>query len=468
MTIPIYKQEQIDGVAKAIASQKSIAYVSQARVSENFETDINRFKGLARQSDYKDGLYPLDSILVTVGCNRNDDAFLPKYAWAARNTPVDKPVNFMHNESDIIGHMTASLVIDADNNIVDDSLAFDEIPDFFHIVVASVLYKDWDNEEKQERMDKIIAEMPDNKWFVSMECLFRDFDYGLVTEEGNKVVARNSETAFLTKHLRAFGGTGQWQGQRLFRVLKDFYFSGKGLVDNPANPESIIFNEIESPFSISKAAITVASINQENNNNMADTNDKVIADLQAKIEKLESEREANIVKAQEGMKAQHEAEVAALNETLKSQSEKLAQFEADVAASKEEFEKLTKEFASIKEEKDGLSDKLQSLEAAKALAERSSQLVVAGLDKEAADKVAERWASASDEQFADIVALHKKEEVATASVVTDETQTETDTVTEDLEEASASTLEGSSVLDSETDLEEELSKAAASWIKQLL
>ena len=48
--------------------------------------------------------------------------------------------------------------------------------------------------------------------FVSMECIFRGFDYAVQAPDGNKhIVARNEETAFLTRHLRSYGGTGEYQ-----------------------------------------------------------------------------------------------------------------------------------------------------------------------------------------------------------------------------------------------------------------
>ena len=46
-----------------------------------------------------------------------------------------------------------------------------------------------------------------------MECFFKGFDYGLLNSETGeyKVLARNEETAFLTKYLRAYGGDGKHQ-----------------------------------------------------------------------------------------------------------------------------------------------------------------------------------------------------------------------------------------------------------------
>ena len=77
-------------------------------------------------------------------------------------------------------------------------------------------------------MKKIIAEIEEGKWYVSMECLFAGFDYALIGEEGSaKVLARDEESAFLTKHLRAYGGTGEYQGYKVGRALEIYLFQVK-------------------------------------------------------------------------------------------------------------------------------------------------------------------------------------------------------------------------------------------------
>ena len=54
-------------------------------------------EAVAQNEDQID-LYYLKSILVSTGWNKNDDVFDSKELWAAKNTPEDKPFNFMHNE----------------------------------------------------------------------------------------------------------------------------------------------------------------------------------------------------------------------------------------------------------------------------------------------------------------------------------------------------------------------------------
>ena len=44
-------------------------------------------------------------------------------------------------------------------------------------------------------------------------------------KEENKVIARDENSAFLTKHLRAYGGTGQYDGYTVGRLLRSIFKS---------------------------------------------------------------------------------------------------------------------------------------------------------------------------------------------------------------------------------------------------
>ena len=106
-------------------------------------------------------------------------------------------------------------------------------------------------------MDQLIAEILEGKWAVSMECLFKNFDYAVVTPTGeNKVIARSNESAFLTKHLRFYGGSGEYGGNKIGRLLRSFVFSGKGMVTNPANPRSLILTDDVNPFKTNSQSIS--------------------------------------------------------------------------------------------------------------------------------------------------------------------------------------------------------------------
>ena len=243
MTIKIFQKEIDDGVGELVKSTASVAYCSEASVRKKVtEADVVRAtqKIVAENKDQID-LFYLESVLVSCGWNKNDDVFLAESTWEARNTPEDKQFNFMHDENDIIGHITGSYVLTKDGKAVaDDSL----MPEDFDIITQAVLYNSWTDEENKERMSKILSEIEDGKWYVSMECLFAGFDYALINDDGNaKILARDEQSAFLTKHLRAYGGKGEYEGYKVGRALRNIAFSGKGLVSKPANPRSIILTK---------------------------------------------------------------------------------------------------------------------------------------------------------------------------------------------------------------------------------
>ena len=232
--LEIFEQEKLDGLGEALAYH-SIAYNLDLKQASE-EIIAETAKWVATAGITQPDLFYMDSILATLGWNLNDDIFLKEEVYPARNTPVDKPFNKMHNQEDIIGHMTSSRLLNSDYKTVDGE-------EFEHIAVSSVIYTAWRDEKKKLEIDQVIAQILDGKWKVSMECLFNKFDYGVITPEGKQlVVARTPETSYLTKHLKAYKGTGTFQNNRIGRVLRNITFCGKGLVDNPGNPYSIIFN----------------------------------------------------------------------------------------------------------------------------------------------------------------------------------------------------------------------------------
>ena len=293
----VYKQEILDGVADVVKATASVAFCTQATVVDNATDSPVLEKVLAANANPKQvDLYYIKSVLVSTGWNKNDDVFQPEITFAARNTPEDKQFNFMHNENDIIGHITGSYVVDRSGNKIEG----DEMPAQFDIVTEAVLYNSWSDPQNRERMSNIIAEIEQGKWFVSMECLFAGFDYDVVNPEGeHKIVARNEESAFLTKHLRAYGGTGEFDGYKIGRSLRDISFSGKGLVNKPANPRSYI---------IDASSDSVTDNHEEHNLSfptgditMADEikNEEVEVELAAASEEIATEAEVTTVKTEE-------------------------------------------------------------------------------------------------------------------------------------------------------------------------
>ena len=404
----IYQQEINDGISDLVKSQASIAYCTTASVaskaSEQDAVEIEKIIAGKSNPDQID-LYYLESVLVSTGWNKNDDVFMPESTWAARSTPEDKQFNFMHNENDIIGHITSSYVLDKEGNKI--SADQDESPKDFDIITEAVLYNSWTDPENRERMSQIIAEIEEGKWFVSMECLFSDFDYALIGPEGNNhVVARSDESSFLTKHLRAYGGEGQYEGYTVGRALKNIAFSGKGLVSNPANPRSVILEKSRS-FIINEdmSNFSIGDISMSDNNSILEqqiTNlkeDLAVAKaeneaMKQSVEEAKDKEFATTIEAFEADVQSKDEAIANLEETVKSTQAKIAELEDALATSQEELETTQKQIAEmVQKEK---------------TAARKTALTEAGLEEEAVEESLAKFESLDDEAFEAVVALFGK------------------------------------------------------------
>ena len=453
----IYPKEIADGLESSLAKAGAISYASVACAYVPSEEQVERAKLLATKSQGKSNLnqvdlYYLNSVVVSTGWNKNDDVFDIAETWAARNTPEDKQFNFMHDESDIIGHITANVVTDFEGNVISDDQT--EVPESFNIVTSAVLYNSWSDPELKERMERLIAEIEDGKWFVSMECLFNNFDYAVVSPEGNnQIVQRDEASAFLTKHLRAYGGTGEYEGYKVGRMLRNISFSGKGLVNNPANPRSIILSNTTNPFQNSKA--TLISDTNIKEINMSDDSlrtqvDELKAELAGAREAAESAKKEILAKQEEEVKAQ----VEAFEATISEKDEAAAALEAQLTEATEKTEALEAEVTQKQEELTEALAKIEAHEVEIKLAARKAALVEAGAEE--VEEIIEKFASADDEMFDEIVALltakwndkkkneeddEEKDEASVVETVSDEEIDEAEATADSLEEVEESAEE---------------------------
>ena len=408
MTIKIYKKEIEDGIGELVKSTASVAYCSEATVNTYAPDSLPKpnskiiDKVIAENKDQID-LHYIESVLVSCGWNKNDDVFLTRATWEARNTPEDKQFNFMHDENDIIGHITGSYVLTKDGKAVADN---EEMPEDFDIITQAVLYNSWTNEENKDRMQKIISEIQEGKWFVSMECLFSGFDYALQGPDGDsKLLARSEESAFLTKHLRVYGGTGEYEGYKIGRALSNIAFSGKGLVAKPANPRSVILN------SKSTAQFNVQEMNSNlsiGDFNMSDVLTNQVAELKTQLEAAKAENEAikakieeakdkelaSTVEAFQTQAEESQATIDELNETIKSTQARVAELEDQLNTSTTELAEAMKEVALMKKKE--------------AMKKRKASLEEAGFEAEEIEESLATFESLEDEAFEAVVALMKK------------------------------------------------------------
>ena len=386
----IYKAEIQDGLGDLLSSTNSVAYCGVAKCFSPSTEQQESMKLIASEaSDNKDqiDLFYLESVLVSTGWNKNDDVFDPKETFAARTTPEDKPFNFMHDEKDIIGHITGNRVVDFQGTAIAEET--ENPPTEFNILTTAVIYKEWSDVDQRQRIQKILAEIEEGKWFVSMECLFPNFDYALVDKEGGtRVVPREESSAFLTKHLRSYGGSGKYEDYRVGRLLRNLSFSGKGLVSKPANPRSVIL-EGNRFFDESEAQILTISSTKEND--MSEL-DKQIDDLRSELAEAKAANEVLKEKVVAEQQAEFESKIQALEATIAEQAETLKAKEVVVA---EQAEAIAKAADDMKEK----MEKLREMQKKEAMNKRKAQLEELGLETEEAEATLAAFEDADDETF---------------------------------------------------------------------
>jgi len=409
----IYQQEISDGLDATILANNIIACESVAVVSDssdrNLDNLINKIKAEANPDQID--LFYIKSILVSTGWNKNDDVFSPAETWAARNTPEDKQFNFMHDENDIIGHITGSYIVDKNGNKVEA----EEAPEEFDIVAEAVLYNSWTNPENRERMQKIISEIKEGKWFVSMECLFAGFDYAITDAEGNnKILARDEESSFLTKHLRAYGGTGEYQGYKIGRSLRQISFSGKGLVAKPANPRSVILNA-------SKAfdQQTVLQDLKQGDVDMSNENllEQQIADLKSELASAKEALEASQAK-------ESEEALAALEQVVAEKEEALASLRGEITAANEKIAELEETLSAQAKDMEEKMEELRKMQKEKKMATRKAALLDLGLEDSEAEETVASYEEFDDTTFDAIITAMKYMDKKKAVVKEEEVKAE--------------------------------------------
>ena len=431
----IFQQEITDGLAPKLEASSSLSYACEVSPSKDYSRhNIKDLKGLAAFQD--SDLYYVQSILVTSSWNKNDDIFDKAEIWQARHTPEDKPTNLEHDEATIIGHITANWPINEDGELISEATSIDSLPNKYHILTGSVIYRAFSNPELKERSDKLIAEIEQGTKYVSMECFFKGFDYGLINKSSGeyKILPRNETTAYLTKYLRSYGGQGEHDNYKIGRVLRDITFSGKGFVNKPANPDSIIFTKnmfieedsenIDKNFAnLSAAGVcdNQSNLNVENNTMNLEAIQAEVADLKTRIESVAGCSE--VVKEAYSLAAELKDKVVALEAdlALKNQSiTELSSAQEAFAAEKEEAAKKKQEEEAMMEEK--MKKVASELEVAiETIAEyknkeeemakkekkmkRVAALMEMGINNDAATATVEQFAGLDDETFAAMTSL---------------------------------------------------------------
>jgi hypothetical protein len=418
-----------------ITEDKSDLLINSLEKLKKQEDKANIGKVLAQvvNDSHPDLMYG-SAILMSTLMNRNDDLFLAKPTWDARGTIVNNPYNDDHIETNIIGHIIGYRLLDSNSSIIDEDAYTDgTYPEYFDVEVDFVMYKSIFPEIASEILEKA----PKNQKFVSVEAKLENFDYALVDVNNDvKIIARNEKTAFLTKHLRVYGGSGKYNNYKVGRALSKFRFTGMGSVDVPANPgsEYTKLNKIE----VSQA-------------NFEDSTDRKVYShiIKGTVMKIETLEQANSVidslKSEiEGLKASAAQEesnkkietLTASNSDLTSRltasetktqiaEQKISELQTQLAASEEKVKTIEASLA----QKD---EAIKAFEKEKKDAARLEKIV--SLKIELNDEKKTKLLAMSDEAFASV--LEFATSVAPSGQVTKEESTEE--ATKVLENTSAS------------------------------
>jgi len=407
----IFQQEYDDGIADVISANASISYASSVESSNISNSKI--FKSLASVND-KD-LYYTQSILVSTSWNKNDDIFDKAEVWNAKKSPEDKPTNLEHNESIIIGHIVSNYPITEDGILIDENTPIENLPDKYHILTGSVIYTAYTQPELQERTNKLIAEIENGSKYVSMECFFNGFDYGLINKATNefKILSRNNDTAYLSKYLRAYGGIGEHENYKIGRVLRDITFSGKGYVDKPANPDSIIFNKDSFNFlqkndDLKKIGVLdTQSTEHMENKTMSEQVESPVVDCSQAVQASEN-AVAELQNKIDDMTSTHAESLNKLSEEknqLIADKEAAAQQSADYVSQIQTLQSTIAELeAKLNEANNSVAEYMKKEKNMR----RKAALLDSGVEDSETDEVLSKFESLDDETFAAMTDMMKK------------------------------------------------------------
>jgi hypothetical protein len=178
---------------------------------------------------------------VSSGENLNHAYFMPSEMVKAHSSIVNKPLDIEHSEEEIVGHIYSSVFVDHSGKVLDvselssmEEETLDKMD--IDVMIGGIIYK--------SRFPELAEEVQKGKWKLSMETYFQDYD----VKVGDLVLSRKEAEAMglassdiLGKAARIVKKGAAIASGEIARVLRDLMFSGCGLVKQPANPRSLIF-----------------------------------------------------------------------------------------------------------------------------------------------------------------------------------------------------------------------------------
>jgi hypothetical protein len=179
-------------------------------------------------------------IFVSSGENLNKAFFLPSELVKSHTTINNKALDIEHDETQIVGHIYSSAFVDRHGNKLDiitlQNMKQTELEKMdIDVMIAGIIYK--------SRFPELANEVKENKWKLSMETYFQDYDVKI----GDLIMSKKEAEALglasdsvLGRVARILRKGKELAKGEIARVLRNLMFSGCGLVKNPANPRSVI------------------------------------------------------------------------------------------------------------------------------------------------------------------------------------------------------------------------------------
>lgn len=236
----------------------------------------------------------ITSVFVSSGFNLNLAYFLPSELIKSRDTIVDKPLDIEHEQDKVVGHLCKSAFAYKDGTMFDpveakeqygtdvDKLSMD-------ILASAKLYR--------ARYPELAQDVSDGKYSVSMECYFKDYDIIVNNIIIPKIEAKKAGLIKAVDNtIKVVEGDKSMGVHKVGRVLRDMLFSGCGLVENPANPDSVILE------TASKSVMMETASRIEDAAKRNATTDDYVLDL-TKVEsymKAKQEKETIVIHNLEG------------------------------------------------------------------------------------------------------------------------------------------------------------------------
>lgn len=179
-------------------------------------------------------------IMVSTGTNLNDAHFLGSEIIKADSTIDLKALDMEHSEDVIVGHIYSHKIVGHDGTVfsVEDlkNKTVKELDSMqFNVHIAGIVYKN--------RFPELAKEIKDNKWKLSMETYYQDYDVKVgqvIMTKGEAEALGLASANVLGKVARLLKDGKEVAKGEIARVLRGLMFSGCGIVKNPAEPRAVI------------------------------------------------------------------------------------------------------------------------------------------------------------------------------------------------------------------------------------